>query len=164
MAEEKERPTEEEGKPFRTGRKRKYATVEEIEAIGERIGALQETIGEFTKGGTERLTSLEENQAKIVKALTTPSGQGQGQGQGTGNVVADMILGRVMNPPSFLEKLAQRAIVEDLMFGRAIRRSVLNRLGKQVAKEYSESVSEALGEIGQGQGDVQSEPEGTQGA
>ena len=163
MEEEEKRP-EKDSKPYTTGRKRKYATVEEIEAIGERLGTLQETIAEFTKGGTERLTSLEDNQAKIVKALTTPSGQGQGQGQGTGNVVADMMLSRMMNPPSFLEKLAQRSIVEDLMFGRAIRKSVLNRLGKQVAKEYSESVSEALGEIGQGQGDVQSEPEGTPGA
>ena len=136
--------TEGDSKPFRTGRRRKYATVEEIEAIGERIGALQETIGEFTKGGSERLTSLEENQAKIVKALTNPGGQGQGQVQGTGNVVADMMLSRMMNPPSFLETLARRSLIEDMMFGRAIRRGVINSLGKKVAKDYSDSVKEAL--------------------
>ena len=157
--EEKKEKAEEDSKTYRTGRKRKYASVEDVEAIGQAIEGLSEKIAEVSGLG-DRLITVEENQGKIVQALSNrPQG---GAGQGTGNPVADAVLGQVLRPPpSFLERLAQRSIIEDLMFGRAIRKSVLTKLGGQVAKDYAESVNEALGKIGQGGKD---ESEGTPGS
>lgn len=146
MEEEEKKEKTEESQAFRTGRKKKYATTEDIEAISQAIDGLGEKIAQVSGIG-DRLNTVEDNQAKIVKALRNqPEGA---PGQGTGNVLADSVINRVLNPPSFLEKLAQRSIIEDLMFGRAIRRGVINSLGKKVAKDYADGLKEALKSVGE---------------
>lgn len=147
MGEEEKKEKTEESQPFRTGRKRKYATVEDIDAIGQAIEGLSKKITEVSGIG-DRLTTVEDNQGKIVKALSNRP-EGGAQGQGTGNVLADAVIGRVMNPPSFLEKLATRSLIEDMMFGRAIRKSVMNKLGGTIAKDFAKDVNDALGALGE---------------
>lgn len=153
--------TEEKSETYTTGRKRKYATVEDIEAISKAIEGLSNQITEVS-GVAERLNAVEENQGKIVKALSNRP-QGGAPGQGTGNPVADAVLGRVLQgPPSFMEKLAQRSLIEDMMFGRAIRKSVMSKLGTTIASDFAKDVKDALKVVGLEE--KAGESEGTEGS
>jgi len=139
-----------EPKSFTVGRKKKYAKQEDIEALQKALTETQRTIGDFIKKQEERITLLEESQQKIIKALTeTPSPQNpQATGQSevwTG--IARAITQNILTPPDPLQKLARRALLEDLMFGRTLRRAVLSAMGKRYIKRYTKELSEAIEEV-----------------
>lgn len=147
-AESEKESQKEEGRPFTPGRKRTHAKVEDIESLQKALLETQKNMAEFIKSQDERMKMLEANQGTIVKALTEKSANPEGGG-GFWDEAAKGIVGSIMHPPSPLEKLAQRSLVEDLLLGRTIRRGVILSMGKNMYKKFTKDFDEVMKELGE---------------